>query len=121
MYADIVRIALIFNQQDANFDSTKRLLDLGRDDYFRNVPHSATDEPYKTHFRDLEAIHPEHKRPYRDIHKIWQWGIVDADPIGRIGDLGFKIQFFKNCGAFGQLRNVENHAFVFCKSRVSTQ
>lgn len=119
MYAGVVRIFLIFNQQYINFDATTRLLDLGRDEYFRNVPHSASEEPYKTCFRDLDAIHPEHKRPYRDIHNIWQWGIVDADLIGRMNDLGFKMQYYKNCGRSGQLRNVENHAFVFCKSRVS--
>ena len=51
---------------------------------FRNVPHSPGEELYKTCFRDLDAIHPEHQRPYRDIHNIWQWGIVDADLIGRM-------------------------------------
>jgi hypothetical protein len=72
-------------------------------------------EPYKTYFRDLNAIHPKHKRPYRDIHNIWQWGIVDADLIARANELGFKLQFYKNCGQCGHLTNVENHAFVFSK------
>jgi hypothetical protein len=52
-----------------------------------------------------------------NIHAIWQWGIVDADLIGRMSKLGFKMQFYKNCGYWPQLQNVENHAFVFCKSR----
>jgi hypothetical protein len=117
MYADVARIFLILNQQYNNFDKTTRLLDLGRDAYFRNVPHSANEEPYKTYFRDLDAIHPDYKRPYRDIHAIWQWGIVDADLIGRMSELGFKMQFYKNCESWPQLQNVENHAFVFCKSR----
>jgi hypothetical protein len=118
MYAGVARIVLIFNQQYTNFDRTTRLLDLGRDEYFRNIPHSAGEEPYRTYFLDLDTIHPEHKRPYRDIHNIWQWGIVDADLTGRMNELGFKMQFYKNCGSCGQLQNVENHAFVFCKSRV---
>jgi hypothetical protein len=116
IYSGVADILLIFNQQYTNLQKTTRLLDLGRDEYFRNVPHLPSDEPYKTCFRDLDAIHPKHGRPYRDIHNIWQWGIVDADLISCANDLGFRIQFFKNCGQFGQLRNVENHAFVFSKS-----
>lgn len=117
MYAGLTRIFIVFNQQYTNLLSTTRLLDLGRDEYFRNVPHTPDEEPYKTCFQNLEAIHPQHARPYRDIHNIWQWGIIDADLIGCARDLGFGLQFFKNCGQFGRLRNVENHAFVFSKSR----
>ena len=51
------------------------------------------------------------------MHDLWQWGIVDADLIGRMNELGFKMQFYKNCGQFGTLKNVENHAFVFSKSQ----
>jgi hypothetical protein len=116
MYAEVSRIFLIFNQQYINFDRTTRLLDLGKDEYFRNVPHSANEEGYKTYFRDLDAICPEYQRPYRDIHAIWQWGIVDADLIRCMSGLGFKMQFYKNCGRCGNLRNVENHAFVFSRS-----
>jgi hypothetical protein len=116
MYAAITKNLLIFNQQYINLPTTTRLLDLGRDEYFRNVPHAPNEEPYKTCFRDLDAIHPKHRRPYRDVHNIWQWGIVDTDLIACVNDLGFKMQFYKNCGQFGQLRNVENHSFVFSKS-----
>jgi hypothetical protein len=117
MYSDVAKIFLIFNQQYTDFDTTKRLLDLGRDEYFKNVPHSENEEPYKTYYLDLHAIHPKYKRPYRDMHDLWQWGIVDADLIGRMNELGFKMQFYKNCGQFGTLKNVENHAFVFSKSQ----
>jgi hypothetical protein len=120
MYAGVADIFLILNQQYTNFDVTTRLLDLGPDEYFKNIPHVGNEEPYKTYFRDLDAIHPEHRRPYRDIHNIWQWGIVDDDLIACMKDLGFKMQFYKNCGQFGKLRNVENHAFVFSKTRLTT-
>jgi hypothetical protein len=116
MYAGLAKVFLIFNQQYTNMPKTTRLLDLGRDEYFRNVPHGPNDEPYKSYFRDLDAIHPQHGRPYRDIHNIWQWGIIDADLVARMNALGFKMQFYKNCGQLGQLRNVENHAFAFSKS-----
>lgn len=115
MYAKVARILLIFNQQYTNLRTTTRLLDLGREEYFRNVPLKQDEEPYTTYFRDLDAIHPQHKRPYRDIHNIWQWGIVDKDLIACANALGFEMQFYKNCGQFGLLRNVENHAFVFSR------
>ncbi|HTS04324.1 MAG TPA: class I SAM-dependent methyltransferase [Candidatus Eisenbacteria bacterium] len=115
MYARVSDILLIFNQQYTNLSATTRLLDLGRDEYFRNVPVAPHEEPYKTYFRDLDAIHPQHRRPYRDIHNIWQWGIVDADLISCATNQGFKMQFYKNCGQFGKLKNVENHAFVFSR------
>lgn len=115
MYAGIARIFLIFNQQFVNLATTTRLLDLGVDEYARNVPVSLAEEPYKTYFRDLDAIHPQHERPYRDIHNIWQWGITDKDVLVHMQTLGFRLQYFKNCGQFGQLKQVENHAFVFSK------
>jgi hypothetical protein len=121
MYAGIARIFLIVNQQYTNFRSTTRLLDLGLDEYFKNVPHSANEEPYVTYFRDINAIHPDHGRPYRDIHNIWQWAIVDADLIARMNEMGFRMQFYKNCGQFGHLKNVENHAFVFSKSPAAVE
>jgi hypothetical protein len=115
MYARIADIFVIFNQQYTNFTKATRLLELGREEYFRNVPHRADEEPYPTYFRDLDAIHPEHKKPYRDIHNIWQWGITDTALIAKMKDLGYKMQFYKNCGQWGHLRNVENHAFIFTK------
>lgn len=115
MYSNTARIFLIFNQQYTSFAKTTRLLDLGPDEYARNVPHSVDEEPYRTYLRDLDAIHPQHGRPYRDIHNIWQWAITDSDLIGRVSDLGFKQLFFENCGQFGNLPQVENHAFVFVK------
>jgi hypothetical protein len=111
MYAKVARILVIFNQQYTNLPTTTRLLDLGREEYFRNVPHKQDEEPYATYFRDLDAIRPQHRRPYRDIHNIWQWGTIDKDLIACANALGFKMQFYKNCHQFGLLRNVENHAF----------
>jgi hypothetical protein len=68
---------------------------LGRDEYFRTFHTVPNDEPYKTYFRDLDAIRPQHARPYRDIHDIWQWGIVDADLIACMSVFGLKMQYYK--------------------------
>ncbi len=115
MYRPIARIFLVYNQQFTNLPKTTRLLELGRDEYFRNIPHAPDEEPYKTYFRDLDASHPQHGRPCRDIHNIWQWGITDSDLTSCMRDLGYTMQYYKNCGAFGNVSNVENHAFVFSR------
>jgi hypothetical protein len=108
---------IIFNQQWTGSGNTVRLLELGRDEYFRNVPHDKDHPTYKTFFEKLDEIHPQHQRPWRDIHNVWQWGITDGDLIQTLERLGYKMLYFKNCGRFGSLPNFENHAFVFQKKK----
>lgn len=93
-------------------------MDLGADEYFRNTPREPTDTlqhgtSYQDLFDKLDELHPQHDRLWRDIYNIWQWGITDADLIATVEALGFRMQYYKNCGRFGQLPNFENHAFVF--------
>jgi hypothetical protein len=124
LYAPQIKHFLIFNQQYIASEKTVRLLDLGEDEYFGNVPHTKNDEPYRSVFQKMYEIHPQHQRIYRDIHNIWQWGITDDDLIAKMKSLEFKMQFYKNAGVFGwmeapgQLRtlpNFENHAFLFSR------
>jgi len=116
LYAANCKHMLVFNRQLTNSSKTVRLLDLGIEEYFRHVPHRADEEPYKTYIRDLDIIHPVYNKPYRDAPDIWQWGIVDADLIRVLHSLGFQMQFYKNCGRCANLKNIEDHAFVFSKS-----
>jgi hypothetical protein len=113
MYASRAKCFLILNQQFTASEKTVRLLDLGEEEYFKNVPHSRHDEPYKTVFQSPYEMHGQHKRINRDIHNIWQWGITDDDLIAKMELLGFKLQFLKNAGKFAYLKNFESHAFVF--------
>ena len=115
LYASNARHFIIFNQQFTASEHTVRLLDLGEDEYFKNVPHARNEEPYQSLFRKMYDVHPQHKRIYRDIHNIWQWGITDEDLVARIKSLGFTMQLYKNAGRFGNLENFENHAFVFSR------
>lgn len=115
MYAKNVRALVIYNQQWTGSGSKVRLLDLGEDEYFRNVPHNRRQKNYKDLFGKLDENHPEHDRPWRDVHHIWQWGITDADLESKVGELGFKLLHKKNCGRFGRLPNFENHAFIFSR------
>jgi hypothetical protein len=92
-----------------------RLLELGEDEFFRNVPHERTEKPYDNLFHKLDLKHPRLDMLWRDYPGIWQWGITDTDLRAKIESLDFRLQFMKNCGRFGNLANFENHAFVFNK------
>jgi hypothetical protein len=113
MYARRADCFIIYNQQFVNAAHTVRLLDLGEAEYFKNVPHRPSEEPYTTLFQKLDEINPQHQRPWRDVHNIWQWGIVDADLERKMRQLGFAQRYYKNCGRFGNLPNFEEHAFIF--------
>jgi len=115
MYAWRAKYFLIFNQQFTASETTVRLLDLPEDEYFNNVEVDKKQDPYKELYRRLSEIHLQHKRPYRDIHNIWQWGITDVDLIAKMKGLGFELQSYKNVGTFGGWKNFENHAFVFSR------
>jgi hypothetical protein len=115
MYAKNVRSLLIYNQQWTGSKTTVRLLDLGEKEYFRNIPHTRYHKVYKNLFDKLDQKHPDHDRPWRDVHHIWQWGITDADLESKIARLGFKLVYKKECGRFGLLPNFENHAFIFTR------
>lgn len=114
-YAPQTKCLIIYNQQWIESNLTVRLLDLGEDEYFENTPHSRSEYPYDNLFRKLDEKHPDHDRIWRDVHHIWQWGITDADLQSKVEKLGFRMQFYKNCGKFGNLTNFENHAYVFRK------
>lgn len=116
MYSPVTNCYVVLNQQFIKSGKTVRLLDLGFDEYFENVPHDKEHPTYKALFEKMYDIHPEHKRIWRDIHNVWQWGITDEDLCRRMKDLGFTLQYYKNCGQFGHLKNFQNHAFVFQKS-----
>lgn len=115
MYAPLTRSFIIYNQQYRG-SKTVRLLELGEDEYFQNVPHARDQEPYKSLFRKLDEIDPHHNRPFRDIHNIWQWGITDDDIVRVMKELGFAQVYYKNYGQWGGLMNFEGHAFVFKKN-----
>lgn len=116
MYAPQTQCLIIFNQQWIGSNFTVRLLDLGEKEYFQNVPHTSTEKPYDDLFQKLYQKHPDHDRIWKDVHHIWQWGITDDDLLSKVEVLGFRMQFYKNCGKIGNLNNFENHAFVFSKS-----
>jgi hypothetical protein len=114
-YSKRANYFIVYNEQWIGSENTVRLLDLGHDEYFRNVPHAEEHPTYRALFEKMYEIHPQHKRIWRDIHNVWQWGITDHDLLLTMENLGYKMQFHKNYGRFGSLPNFENHGFVFQK------
>lgn len=115
MYAHHSRCLIIYNQQWIGSNATVRLLDLGEDEYFQNVPVSRTEKPYDRLFQNLDQKHPDQGKLWKDAQNIWQWGITDTDLQSKVESLGFRMQFFKNCGQEWNTKNFENHAYVFSK------
>ncbi|BDZ69413.1 hypothetical protein [Methanobacterium ferruginis] len=113
MYSSICNCFVIYNQQFIGSENTVRLLDLGFEEYFENIPHKKEDPTYKALFENMYEIHPQHQRIWRDIHNVWQWGITDSDLKSKMEDLGFDLQYYKNFGQFPNTETFENHAFIY--------
>lgn len=114
-YSKRTKYFVIFNQQWTGSPHTVRLVDLGEQEYFRNVPANSRDLPsYKALFEKMnESALPGGDRVWRDVTSVWQWGITDDDLLATMQRLGFKMQYYRNCGRFAALPNCENHGFVF--------
>ena len=115
IYSSVSPCFLIYNPQFIASEKTVRLLDLGEQEYFANVPHDRSCPTYRHLFEKMYELHPQHKRIWRDIHNVWQWGITDDDLSRKLKDLGYVMQYYKNCGQWTGLRNFENHSFVFVR------
>jgi hypothetical protein len=117
MYAPYTDLFLIVNPQFTGSPVTVRLLDLGRENYFANVPHDKEHPTYKNLFDKMYEINTEHGgRIWRDISSVWQWGITDSDLFHKIRELDFNPVYQKNIGGWGDLANWECNAFVFKKN-----
>jgi len=115
MYSSIASCFLIYNPQFIASEKTLRLLDLGEEGYFANVPRDRSHPLYKALFEKMYEMHPQQGRIWRDIHNVWQWGITDDDLCRKMKDFGYVMQYYKNCCPYGRLSNFENHAFVFVR------
>jgi len=111
-YAQVTDLFLIFNQQFTGAQ-TVRFLELGEEEYFRHVPHLRSEGIFPTLFQRLDEPHPQHDRPYRDIHNIWQWGIVTSDLRRVMDSLGFEEVYHRRCGVWPRLPQIENQSFLF--------
>ena len=115
MYASRTKAFIIFNQQYMDAPQTVRLLDLGKEEYFRIIPHSIEEGQYRQVFEKMYEIHPVHKRIYRDIHNVWQWGITNTDLRVKMNELGFELKYYRDCGFLGDITSFKNMAYVFTR------
>ncbi len=114
LYAPNTNVFVIFNQQWTGSNETVRLIELGKEAYFKNVPHAETEPIYEHLFQKLdEPFRPGGDRLWRDLTSVWQWGMTDEVLTQVLTDLGFDLLWTRNFGRFGSLPNFENHAFVF--------
>ncbi len=113
-YAQFVKYFVIYNQQFLG-SKTVRLIDLGVEEYFKNVPHTIEEGQYRAFIEKMYETHPQHNRIYRDIHNVWQWGITDEDLASVMKEQGFENVYYKNYGQWGKLKNFEGHSFIFRK------
>lgn len=110
MYASVTDCFIIANPQYIAAPTTTRLLDLGRERYMKLVPPQPR---YGDLFDRLDEYLPDRGRRYRDIHNVWQWGIVDRDLVAGMNNLGFELVYFENAGQWQAQPAFEHHAFVF--------
>ena len=106
-YASKTDYFVIFNQQ---FDAEKtvRLLDLGKEEYFRQVPCKPTDTLY------YSRLFTEQEGEARDVHNIWQWGITDNDLRNVVKKLNFKEIHFSVGKRWGKSK-FTSKGFIFKK------
>ena len=112
MYAPATRAFVIVNPQFTARPRTTRLVDLGREGYIELVPRLPLHESVFSH---LDEIHPKYGRPHRDIHEIWQWGIVDEDLDQVLGSLGFSCRERRDAGPWFGLAGFSNRAFLYVR------
>jgi hypothetical protein len=112
MYAPRTKAFVIVDPQYVEADRTVRLLDLGPAEYERITP----SQPAYDAVRDrLDEPSADGSRPNRDIHNIWQWGIVEADLRAIMADLGFELVYYEDAGVWQGQPAFENRAFVFMR------
>jgi hypothetical protein len=78
---------------------TVRFTDFDVEEYIRRVFHSSPDS-IRAWYDRHDEFNSRMRRPWRDVHNFWQWGITAKDLIGALWDLGYRIDSFDNRGQF---------------------
>ena len=115
MYSKYTDHFIIFNQDWTGSNISTRLIDLGEEDYFKNVPHNQNEITYNTMFNNLYEKHPIHNKIWRDVHHVWQWGITKEDLISTMEKLNFSLEYYCTHGKLGNLKSFEEHSYIFKK------
>jgi len=118
MYAPFTNSFLIVNPQFVGSPITVRLLDLGHDAYFENIPHAPDYPIYQKVFANPHEVDAMQHKTLKDSFYIWQWGITNADLIHVMARLGFEpILLQRDTLVYGKAKNFVNYGFVFVKTK----
>jgi hypothetical protein len=113
-YAKKVNHFAIYNQ-DWDGENTIRFVDYDCNWYLDNVMCVDNDEVIRWYKKHNE-ICIELKRPWKDVHYFWQWGITAPELIRHMDNIGFQLDFFWNYGYFDLAKpKIENHGYLFSR------
>jgi hypothetical protein len=113
-YSRTTSCFVIYNQQYIQGPASLRLTDLPLEQYLAMTPPSG-EEVARYAYAHVNELHPVYRKPWPDIHNIFQWAITDQDLRNVMTRLGFQEVYFRNHGRFSNLTAFENHAFVFLR------
>jgi len=113
-YAQKVRHFVIYNQDWAD-EGTIRFVDYDCDWYIDNVVYSDKERVVQWYAKHHEMCE-ELKRPWKDVHNFWQWGIAAPDIVGHMAKVGFELDYFWNYGYFDPTKpKIQNHGYLFSR------
>jgi hypothetical protein len=113
-YANVASCFVIYNQQYIQGQETTRLTDLPLERYIALAP-KGREAFYRHVYAHRTEVHPTYRKPWIDIHNIFQWGITDKDLRSHMAGLGYEEVHYGNHGRFSNLTAFENHSFIFMR------
>ncbi len=118
-YAPRAKCVVISNVHFPRLERTVRLIDLGKDEYFKYVPGNQNSGGYKDLFEKLDEIHPQYNCKYRDCHHYWQWGLADHDLVNKMKSLGFRMHYSRTMGKRDDVvHEAENRVYAFFRDEM---
>jgi len=99
LYAKNVQAMILYNQNWIGDPRTVRFIEFGLEQYLERVPNMG-DEAVREWFAKHDEWCEKERRPWRDVHYFWQWGITQKDLVNVLWDLGFRVELLEARGAF---------------------
>lgn len=99
-YAPRVDTLIIYNQGWLG-PATIRFPDFTLEEYLDRVFHADAARIRQWYAKHGE-LNAEQGKPWRDAHNFWQWGITQADLVGCLWRLGYRVDLLRNDGVFNR-------------------
>lgn len=88
---------LIINNQGWSGPETIRFPDFSVEEFIERTFHT-NEERLREWYAQHDDWNEDQRKPWRDIHNFWQWGITEKDLVGVLWDLGYRVDFLFNKG-----------------------